>query len=135
MICDGNALLERELREAAGQSVSIPDRMLAVAMAYIRFATVHAGYFTVMFNSGLDKSKYPELKQSAIRAFSVIDGLAHENEASHALASERAITLWALTHGLATLSSEGALAHASSHTGDQALLQSILKRSIAQKLS
>lgn len=135
VICDGNALLERELRDAADKAASISDRMLDVGMAYIRFARTHAEYFTVMFNSGIDKSKYPDMRQSAIRAFSVIQGLAAESERSEAAASERAISLWALTHGLATLSSEGALTHASSVKGDQALLRSILKRAISQKFS
>ncbi|MEI9814853.1 MAG: TetR-like C-terminal domain-containing protein [Acidobacteriota bacterium] len=134
LIADGNALLERELRAAAGKAESIPEQMLEAGIAYIRFARKHADYFAVMFYSGIDKSQYPEMRESAMRAFGVIRGLAEENETSKAAASERALTLWALTHGLATLSAEGALAHASNSASDQALFRTILKRSIGQKL-
>lgn len=135
VITDGNTILERELREAAEKVESTSGRMLEVGMAYIRFARAHPAYFAVMFNSGIDKSKYPDTKQSAMRAFSVILKLSGEYEASAALASERAIASWALVHGLATLSAEGALKHASGSSGDEALLRSILKRSISQKFS
>ena len=93
LICDGNALLEHELREASAKAISIPDRMLEVGMAYIHFANAHRDYFAVIFNSGIDKSKHSGVRQSAMRAFGVIAGLAKESEASDALASERAVTL------------------------------------------
>ncbi len=86
-------------------------------MAYLRFARNHADYFSVMFQSGLDRSKYPEIERSARTGFGVIVGLAQQYERTPELAELRAVSAWALVHGLAGLDQDGALArNAHNHT-------------------
>ena len=41
-------------------------------MAYLRFSSAHADYFAVIFNAGLDKSRYPDVARAAGRAYGVI---------------------------------------------------------------
>ena len=49
-------------------------------MAYLRFARNHADYFSVMFESGLERGKYPEIERSAKAGFGVIVSLAQQYE-------------------------------------------------------
>jgi len=77
-------------------------------MAYIRFAIGRANYFTVMFQSGLDKSKYPALAESGREAFAIILELSTELEKTSEVGLQRATAAWALVHGLAILEAVGA---------------------------
>ena len=107
--CDGNVLMKRELEEAAAKVTTVKEQMLEVGLGYLRFAKVHADYFAVIFQAGLDKSKYPEVERTAREAFGVIYSLSQGYERTPELAGQRAVSSWALVHGLATLSVEGAL--------------------------
>jgi len=78
-------------------------------MAYLHFATRHSDYFSVIFNSGLNKSKYPEVQRSAREAFGVILSLAQKSEPNPKRAQECAVSAWAFVHGLATLSGDEAI--------------------------
>jgi hypothetical protein len=86
--------------------------MLEAGMAYLRFSSLHADYFAVIFNAGLDKSKYPEVALAAGRAYRVILELSRKLEKTEKLASHRAVSAWALVHGFAALSGDGALSTA-----------------------
>jgi AcrR family transcriptional regulator len=132
IICDGNAILEEETRRAANGARTITQKMLEAGVAYLRFAAEHADYFSVMFHSGIDKSKYPSVQLSATRAFNVILGLAQQKEATEKLARERAVSAWALVHGLATLRSEGALSETADQEADLQHLKPILRRFLDQ---
>jgi len=110
--CDGLELMVAELREAAAAASGVKEQMLEVGMAYLRFSSVHADYFAVIFNAGLDKSKYPDVERAAGRAYEVILELSQQAEATPELASQRAVSAWALVHGFATLSADGALSTA-----------------------
>ena len=129
----GNELLESELRAACQNGRAPQDQMLEVCLAYLRFAKNHAAYFSLMFGSEIDKSKYPALRKSAIKAFGVLDELAQEASSDETQARERAVTFWALVHGLATLSAEGALTHASGTAFDETLFRKILSRAIRRE--
>jgi AcrR family transcriptional regulator len=106
---DGNQLLAAEIREAVGKVAEIRQKMIEAGMAYLRFAVQHADYFTVIFQSGLEKAKYPRLEQSAREAFGTILDLSMRYERTPELGLQRAITAWGLVHGLATLEAEGGL--------------------------
>jgi len=110
--CDGLSLMVTELREAAAAASGIREQMLEAGMAYLRFSTVHADYFAVIFNAGLDKSKYPDVRLAAERAYGVILELSQQAENTRELASQRAVSAWALVHGFATLTADGALSTA-----------------------
>jgi AcrR family transcriptional regulator len=109
IICDGNALLAEEVRTAIQKVSGIQQQMLEAGMAYLRFSINHAEYFALMFRSGIDKLKYPEVQRSAEEAFRTISDLAQQSESTTEIAHVRAISAWALVHGLATLNAEGAL--------------------------
>jgi AcrR family transcriptional regulator len=110
--CDGLDLMVLELREAAAAVSGIREQMLEVGMAYLRFSSVHADYFAVIFNAGLDKSKYPDVGRAAGRAYGVILELSQQAEKTPELAAQRAVSAWALVHGFATLTADGALSTA-----------------------
>lgn len=110
--CDGNELMKHELEEAAAKVTGVKEQMLEVGLGYLRFAKVHSDYFAVIFQAGLDKSKYPEVERTAKEAFGVIFKLAQQYERTPELAGQRAVSSWALVHGLATLSMDGALSTA-----------------------
>jgi len=130
--CDGCKLMAHELEEAAASVSGTKAKMLEVGMAYLRFASLHADYFAVIFNAGLDKSKYPELKHAAGEAFDVILGLSQQVEKNAEYAVQRAISAWALVHGLATLAADGALSTAMPESSELEHLRPILRGFLAQ---
>jgi AcrR family transcriptional regulator len=110
--CDGLELMAVELGEAAAAVGGIREQMLEAGMAYLRFSSVHADYFAVIFNAGLEKSKYPDVGRAAGKAYGVILELSQRVEKTAELASQRAVSAWALVHGFATLTGDGALSTA-----------------------
>ena len=126
----GSELLESELRAACKNGRAPHDQILEVCLAYVRFAKRHAEYFSLMFGSEIDKSKYPELQKSAMKAFGVLGDLAQEASSDEIQAHERAVTCWALVHGLATLSAEGALKHVSEVAFNETSFRKILSRTV-----
>ena len=126
MICDGNAIMAKEIREAVAAVTGIQEQMLEAGMAYLRFSVDHADYFSLIFNSGIDKAKYPEVQRSAQDAFSIIVELAHQSRPTPESADELALSAWALVHGLATLTADGALAAVREPQQDLAYLRHIL---------
>jgi AcrR family transcriptional regulator len=129
---DGCDLMVSELREAAATATGIREKMLEVGMAYLRFSSVHSDYFAVIFNAGLDKSKYPEVERAAGEAFGVIYGLSEEAEKTQELAAQRAVSAWALAHGLATLTADGALSTAMAESPDFEHLRPVLRQFLSQ---
>lgn len=109
IMCDGNAILAGEVAKAVQRVNGLPDKMLEAAMAYLRFSVDHADYFSLMFNSGIDKSRYPEVRRSAQNAFGAVLDLAQKSERTAEAGHVRALSAWALVHGLAVLNAEGAL--------------------------
>jgi AcrR family transcriptional regulator len=110
--CDGLDLMILELRKAAAAGNSIREKMLEAGMGYLRFSSVHADYFAVIFNAGLDKSKYPRVGRAAGEAYGVILELAQQAQRIPERAAEHAASAWALVHGFATLTADGALSTA-----------------------
>jgi AcrR family transcriptional regulator len=106
---EGYELMASEIRTSIREISGLRNKIVESGMAYIRFAIGHADYFTVMFQSGLDKSKYPMLAKSGQEAFAIILELSTELEKTPEAGLQRATAAWALVHGLATLEAEGAL--------------------------
>ena len=108
----GNRTLETELRAAADIVAPPTDKLLAVYLAYVSFADRHPDLFAVMFQSGIDKTHYPEVQASSAKAFEVAMTLALRIELSKTSAQHLAVAIWTMAHGFATLSVEGAIAGA-----------------------
>ena len=128
IICDGNAILEKEARDAAARATDIKEQMLEAGMAYLRFASTHSDYFAVIFNSGIDKSKYPDVQRSARQAFGVILGLAQKLEPTEEAANEVAVSAWAFVHGLAMLRADDALFAATKQDRKLEAFRALLRR-------
>jgi AcrR family transcriptional regulator len=133
LICDGNAILAKEVREAVEGVNGVREQMLEAGMAYLHFSVRHADYFSVMFNAGIDKSKHPEVHASAQDAFSTILGLARQSGSTPELLYQEAVSAWALVHGLASLNADGALTAVAGE--EQAIedLRRVLRHFLAQR--
>ena len=129
---DGLVLMVRELREAAAGVSGVREQMLEVGMAYLRFSSLRSDYFAVIFNAGLDKSKYPEVGRAAEDAFRVIFELCQQAEKTPELAAQRAVSAWGLAHGFATLTLDGALSTAIEERPKFEHLRPILRRFLNQ---
>jgi len=125
---DGYELLEREIHKAVEKGGSLRDQIVESGMAYLRFARNHADYFSVMFQSGLDRSKYPEIERSVNAGLGIILDLAKRYERTPGLAEARAISAWALVHGLAGLDHDGALGAVTGKVRSPEQLRPILER-------
>jgi len=106
----GSRTLEMELRAAADTADPPRQRLLAVYLAYVAFAQHHSDLFAVMFQSGIDKSPYPEVHASAAKAFEVGAKLAAQIEPLQTSSLRLAMAVWTMAHGFAALSLEGDVA-------------------------
>ncbi len=129
---DGYELLEREISKSVEKTGNVREQIVESGMAYLRFARNHADYFRVMFQSGLDRGKYPEIERSAKAGFGVIISLAQQYERTPELAELRAVSAWALVHGLAGLDQDGALSNAAGKTRTLEQFRPILERFVDQ---
>ena len=68
-----------------------------------------------MFQSGIDKTPYPAVDESAVASWNIAFELAAQVEPAGTLANELALTIWTMAHGFATLSAEGALRGGNKH--------------------
>jgi Tetracyclin repressor-like, C-terminal domain len=130
--CDGMDLLEREMRNAVAKAGKLRDQIVESGMAYLRFARNHTDYFSVMFQSGLDRSKYLEIERSAKAGFGVLLSLLQQYERTPELAELRAVSAWALVHGLAALDHDGALSAAAGKSRTLEQFRPILERFVDQ---
>jgi AcrR family transcriptional regulator len=95
------------LADAADAAGAPAQRLAAMAGAYVRFAAQQRPLFDTIFNSGLDKSRYPELQ----RAWEPVDALLAvvrevcDGDAAEAEALADAVE--ASAHGYATLLIDG----------------------------
>jgi len=129
---DGYELLEREIHMAVEKGGSPRQQLIESGMAYLSFARNHADYFTVMFQSGLERSKYPEIERSVNAGLGVILDLAKQYERTPAQAEARAVSAWALVHGLAGLDHDGALGAVTGKAQTPEQLRPILEQFVDQ---
>jgi AcrR family transcriptional regulator len=99
-------------RDAAGAGLT--DRLLAIGVAYVRFAVEHPAHYRVMFGRGLvDLPADHPFHADAQRAFGVLTGTVGELQAAGLMAADapdaRAVLGWATVHGLAMLLTDGLL--------------------------
>jgi AcrR family transcriptional regulator len=91
--------------EAAAQTS--PDdprkRLVAIAMAYVRFAVERPSHFQVMFDSAIHRRKDPAVDVPADRSFQMLAETVHDAAVRKDVRSEEILTaaIWALMHGQA----------------------------------
>ena len=107
---------------AAGASDADPARRLAsMAGAYVRFAGADRPLFEVLFGSGIDKDRFPEVRQAAgpvNDALISCVGLIYGDDEAAAAALVDAVA--ATAHGYATLLLDGAFSDADTAAGHAA---------------
>ncbi len=129
---DGYELLEREMHNAVGKADNVRDQLVESGMAYLRFARNHVDYFNVMFHSSLDRSKYPDIQRSVNSGLGVVHSLAQQYERTRPLAELRAVSAWALVHGLTTLDHDDALSAAAGKSRTLEQFRPILEHFVDQ---
>jgi AcrR family transcriptional regulator len=79
------------------------QRLLAIAMAYVRFAMDKPSHFQVMFDSTIHRRQDPALDVPADRAYQELARTVHEASTDKSARGRESMTaaVWALMHGLA----------------------------------
>jgi AcrR family transcriptional regulator len=111
---------------AAGDAVDTPARRLAaMAGAYVRFAAEQRPLFDTLFNSGLDKSRHPELRRAWEPVDALLTAVVLEVCDGDAVAAEAlSDAIEAGAHGYAMLLTDGEYGHGPdvvSATADRAI--------------
>jgi AcrR family transcriptional regulator len=113
------------LSAAAGAVDTPAERLAGMAGAYVRFAAQQRPLFDTLFNSGLDKSRHPELQRAwepvdALLTTAVLEVCDGDAVAAEALSD----AIEASAHGYAMLLSDGEYGHGPdvvSATADRAI--------------
>ncbi len=107
---DGFHSLMAAMRHATAASGDSPlERLRAVGLGYVTFATSHPSHFRVMFGREMaDRSASPALRQVAADTFiMLVDAISDCQRAglvrSEEPAAELALTAWSSVHGLSAL--------------------------------
>jgi len=113
---DGFRSLMAAMREASAASGAGPlERLRAVGLGYVTFATSHPSHFRVMFGREMaDRSASPSLRQVATDTFNMlVDAMSDCQRAglvrSEEPAADLALTAWSGVHGLSALLVDGVL--------------------------
>lgn len=109
--------LERELTRALDVAAGRPpgERMQALAVAYVSFATAHRAHFEVMFRPELLRTDDPDLQRAGLATFSLLRQAvqsAHDDGFGGRLGvDELTLAAWSLVHGIVQLTTYGVLGH------------------------
>jgi AcrR family transcriptional regulator len=95
------------LADAADAAEAPAQRLAAMAGAYVRFAAQERPLFDTIFNSGLDKSRYPELQRAWEPVDTLLAVVLEVCDGDAAEADALADAVEASAHGYATLLIDG----------------------------
>jgi len=95
------------LGDAADAADTPAQRLAAMAGAYVRFAAEQRPLFDTIFNSGLDKSRYPELQRACEPVDTLLAVVLDVCDGDATAANELADAVEATAHGYATLFIDG----------------------------
>ncbi|WP_432107619.1 TetR/AcrR family transcriptional regulator [Streptomyces sp. AA1529] len=88
----------------------LPERAAQIAVAYVVFACQDPARFEVMFASGIDKASHPELLEQTRRVQERLEAALQPHIPREDVVG-RAAELWAIAHGVASLTLGGNLHH------------------------
>jgi len=112
LAAEGFDHLGRAFTEAATHHEGT-DRLRAGGLAYLAFARAHPGHFAVMFRPDIADEDDHTLQTSSDATFAfLVDGVRSAQDhgwAARANATDLAVLLWSVVHGLAGLSAAGAI--------------------------
>jgi AcrR family transcriptional regulator len=97
------------------------DKVAALGLGYLAFATQHPAYFQLIFNGMMNRPDTPdELRAAGMDAFEVLHSTVaagiRAGELRQADTDVMAFTCWSLIHGFATLVTNGAIPEVSAGT-------------------
>jgi AcrR family transcriptional regulator len=110
--CQGFEALVAELEGAAVRKTTLESELLAMAEAYVAFATAHASHYRVMFlPEGKESLDSDALRVAGDRAFNMLLERVARARRSESDRQHRvlATTVWAALHGLSLLAIDGVL--------------------------
>ena len=126
---EGFAMFRDALARAAR---SHPDakvkRLVDMGVAYVDFALQHRSHFKVMWEGGVAKANYPEMRQTAHQAYLLLEEAAKDLHPRAHPARQQALVraAWSVVHGYAMLTLEGELpSHGSEQSARTLLRQSL----------
>jgi len=95
------------LSDAADSADSPAQRLAVMAGAYVRFAAQQRPLFDTIYNSGLDKSRYPELQRACEPVDTLLAVVLEVCDGDQAAASALTDAVDATAHGYAMLLIDG----------------------------
>jgi AcrR family transcriptional regulator len=108
----GTQMLREQIEQAVtAPGLDLPGRFVAGAQAYVGFARRQRAYFLTMFGADVDKARYPEVLTAVQAALGVVAELLKEFPAGRLPPEKAAVApaeLWAISHGVASLLTDGA---------------------------
>jgi AcrR family transcriptional regulator len=114
VLASGFLELARRTDEARRAETDAMAALVAVGLAYVKFAADHPAIYRLMFGPECDKAAHPDLMAAGHQALSVlIDAVAACKAAGligDADVPQVALAGWSLSHGLASLHADGILA-------------------------
>src|SRR5215469_345102 len=122
-------LCER-IEAAANTSPDDPrKRLVAIGMAYVRFAVERPSHFQVMFDSAIHRRKDSALRVPADRAYQMLAETVHEAAAKKDVKNEETLTAatWALMHGHAMFAMDDSFTNMEFKTPPDALVHDSLE--------
>lgn len=107
LAAEGHGLLAQHLRSALAED----GDLLAMGVAYVRFADAHPTHFDVMFRTELQHRHNPELAAARAVSFALLQSTAGADTSAGRGGDPTSASLaaWSLMHGLATLHLTGNL--------------------------
>ena len=103
-------------------------RLVEMGVAYVDFALQHRSHFKVMWEGGVAKANYPEMRQTAHQAYLLLEEAAKDLHPRAHPARQQALVraAWSVVHGYAMLTLEGELpSHGSEQSARTLLRQSL----------
>ena len=130
----GFVQLHETLDATVATTADLPEQVLAMGKAYVRWAVDHPDYYQVMFGSELDKTENPEVLIAGERAFAdLLDTIVRCQGVGMLPAGdprEMAGPIWSLLHGVSMLTIGSDLAN----VGIREEPEKLVERSLSELL-
>jgi len=133
---EGFVELCKRIEAANGASGQDPrQRLLAIGMAYVRFAMDKPSHFQVMFDSTIHRRQDPALDVPADRVYQELARTVHEASIDKSARGQESMTagVWALMHGLAIFGIDGTFTNMSFQTPLETLVHDSVELLLGEK--
>jgi AcrR family transcriptional regulator len=121
---------------AALDKTDLQTQVLDMGRAYVHWAVNHPDYYQVMFGSELDKTESPEVLEAGLKAFGdLLDTIVECQQAKFLPDGDpraSAGPVWALLHGVSTLTIGSDLAHVDIAERPEAMAERALRALLFQ---